>query len=208
MSFILDALKKSEQERRRREVPDIHTEHAPVPARRSGISYWPFVIGFALLLNAGLLLWWLRPWQPPAIAEEEAPVFVAEELAPEPVPITVLPLPEAEPALKEPPPLPPAVQPVPERVEPAPVREVVASAPMAASPPPRLGELPPSLRAELPELAITLHFFTDEPASRMVRINGQNLREGQQLNPNLALQGITPEGVVLNLRGQLFSVPR
>jgi general secretion pathway protein B len=206
MSFILDALKKSEQERRRREVPDLHTEHAPVAARRSKVPYWSLVIGVALLLNAGLLLWWLRPWQPPVTVDVEVPqAFVAEPPSPTPAPApaAVLPLVAPEPILPEVPPPAPAVPSAP-----APVREVPAAVPTATASAPDLKDLPPAQRGELPEIDITLHFFTDQPASRMVRINGRNLREGQQVSPSLTLQRITPEGVVLNFRGQLFSVDR
>jgi general secretion pathway protein B len=208
MSFILDALKKSEQERRRREVPDLHTEHAPILARRPRIP-WSLVIGLALLLNAGLLLWWLRPWQPPVAAVDATPAaaVVAEEPAPAAAPTVPLPVVEPEMTLQETPPLPPAVPVVPARPEPAPGREMVATT-LAASPPPDVNDLPRSIRAELPAIEITLHFFTDAPNSRMVRINGRNLREGQQVNPNLTLQEITPEGVVLDFRGQLFSAGR
>jgi general secretion pathway protein B len=206
MSFILDALKKSEQERRRREVPDLHSEHTPMPARRRGIP-WPLVIGLALLLNAGLLLWWLRPWQPPVVAVDAVPAaIVAEEPASAAAPPAVLPVVEPEMTLQETPPLPPAVPAAPARIEPTPDRERVTTT--TASPPPDLNDLPRSIRAELPAIEITLHFFTDAPHSRMVRINGRNLREGQQVNPNLTLQEITPEGVVLNFRGQLFSAGR
>jgi general secretion pathway protein B len=211
MSFILDALKKSEQERRRREVPDLHTEHAPIPAGRSRIPLWALLVGLALLLNAGLLLWWLRPWQPSVTVDVEGPqlsVVEPSSPAPAPAPVTALPLVAPEPTLPEAPPSPPAVPSAPAPVAPAPVREVPASAPKKSATIPDLQDLPAALRAELPTIDITLHFFTEPPAARMVRINGRNLREGQQVSPALALEEITSEGVVLNFRGQLFSLGR
>jgi general secretion pathway protein B len=80
MSYILDALKKSEQERQRGAVPNLHTVQAPVTGVREHRSRWPLVVALALLLNAGLLVWWLYPWQPtssksvtqPGIAQQPA----------------------------------------------------------------------------------------------------------------------------------------
>jgi general secretion pathway protein B len=64
MSYILDALKKSEQERQRGAVPNLHTVQAPVTGMRENRSRWPLVLALALLLNGSLLVWWLYPWQP------------------------------------------------------------------------------------------------------------------------------------------------
>lgn len=73
MSFILDALKKLDKKHPRGSVPDLQTVHKPMPEgpkKRSAL--WPYLILFALLLNAGLLLVWLLPWQlisPNAVTE-------------------------------------------------------------------------------------------------------------------------------------------
>ncbi len=64
MSFILDALKKLDKKRPRGSVPDLLTVHEPMPGEPKKRSVlWPYLILLALLLNAGLLLVWLRPWQ-------------------------------------------------------------------------------------------------------------------------------------------------
>jgi general secretion pathway protein B len=63
MSYILDALKKSEQERQRGAVPGLHTVQASATGGPGHRSRWPLVLALALLLNAGLLVWWLTPWQ-------------------------------------------------------------------------------------------------------------------------------------------------
>jgi general secretion pathway protein B len=64
MSYILDALKKSDQERQRGAVPNLHTVQMPVARESRRRSRWSSLLVLALLLNAGLLVWWLRPWQP------------------------------------------------------------------------------------------------------------------------------------------------
>ena len=63
MSFILEALKKSEKSRKNNGVPTIQTNHqppAPQPARR---PIWPLLLGAVLLLNALMLLWLFAPWK-------------------------------------------------------------------------------------------------------------------------------------------------
>jgi general secretion pathway protein B len=58
MSFILDALKKSEAERRQGEVPRLQNEpFSAAPRRRRPI--WPFLLVLALLLNGVVFGWWL-----------------------------------------------------------------------------------------------------------------------------------------------------
>jgi hypothetical protein len=63
MSYILDALKKSEEERQRGEIPGLQTVQTNPASKPQRKSYWPYVLMTALLLNAGIVLWWLRPWQ-------------------------------------------------------------------------------------------------------------------------------------------------
>lgn len=61
MSLILEALRKSEAERRRGQAPDLYgaTPLAPSP-RREGFGQWPIVAGGLLVLLALALLFWPR----------------------------------------------------------------------------------------------------------------------------------------------------
>lgn len=68
MSFILDALKKSEAERRQGEVPRLQNEPFSPPPRRRPL--WPLLLALALLLNGGVFAWWL-------LARDEAPATAA-----------------------------------------------------------------------------------------------------------------------------------
>jgi general secretion pathway protein B len=68
MSFILDALKKSEAERRQGEVPRLQNEPFSPPPRRRPL--WPLLLALALLLNGGVFAWWL-------LARNEAPATAA-----------------------------------------------------------------------------------------------------------------------------------
>jgi len=72
VSYILDALKKSEQERPRGSVPDLQTVQN-VPATPKRRSWWPLLILTALLLNSLILVFWWHPWQekPQQVARQQ-----------------------------------------------------------------------------------------------------------------------------------------
>src|SRR3990170_4430573 len=59
MSYILDALKKSEKERQRGAVPDLMTPESGIAEETKKRPLWPYLIAGALILNAGLFAWWL-----------------------------------------------------------------------------------------------------------------------------------------------------
>ncbi len=92
MSLILEALKKSEAERRLGRAPDLLS---PVPREAAGRPTWlgGFALGLGLaLVTIGLAAWWLAGRTPdavpaapaPVVAETGAPV-VAPQAAPPPV---------------------------------------------------------------------------------------------------------------------------
>lgn len=75
MSYILEALKKSDQERNRGTTPGLQTVQAtPAPASRKR-PWWMYLLIFALLLNAGVILYWLQPW---STGESDLPATPAQ----------------------------------------------------------------------------------------------------------------------------------
>lgn len=83
MSYILDALRKSEQERQRGTTPGLATTHAPPRARKSGRAVWPWLLAAALLTNAGVLVWWLEPWKGKAPTGSVADLRTATPVPPD-----------------------------------------------------------------------------------------------------------------------------
>jgi len=72
MSFILDALKKSEAERRQGEVPRLQNEPPSPPPRRRHV--WPFLLILALLLNGAVFGWWILSREEPKVNVAAVPL--------------------------------------------------------------------------------------------------------------------------------------
>ena len=67
-------------------------------------------------------------------------------------------------------------------------------------------ELPPSLRQKLPDFSFSVFLYSDEPASRTVRVNGVMMKEGQYVAPGLKLEEIIPDGVIFSYMNYRFRV--
>ncbi|MEN8763372.1 MAG: hypothetical protein ABF290_13150, partial [Thiogranum sp.] len=72
MSYILEALKKSEQQREIGRVPGITSVHEN--AAKSVAGKWLWLIAAILLLNAGLLVFLLWPNSESGLASDPVPV--------------------------------------------------------------------------------------------------------------------------------------
>lgn len=85
MSFILDALKKSESERQRQTGPALF-EVKMAPPRMGGLPWWVIVVAALLFLNFVVVAWvlWRRPDAPPSVPvpSEAAAVPSAGNVAP------------------------------------------------------------------------------------------------------------------------------
>ena len=82
--------------------------------------------------------------------------------------------------------------------------------PAAAATPlrlPQLAELPEALRREIGPLSPGGSIHAEQPAARMVILNGQVFREGDALAADLRVEQIRPRSVVFSLRGQRFEQP-
>jgi hypothetical protein len=56
-------------------------------------------------------------------------------------------------------------------------------------------------------LHLDLHVYYDDPARRLVFINGSKYREGEELEDGLRVDEIVPEGVVLDNGRVQFLLP-
>ena len=67
-----------------------------------------------------------------------------------------------------------------------------------------MGELPLSIRHELPSMQISVHLYSTNPKNSFVNINNQMLQEGEALAPGIRLEQITPDGMILSYKGYRF----
>lgn len=248
MSYILDALKKSEKERQRGTVPDILTAQDALAQGPKKRPLWPYLLIVALLLNAGVLILWLGPWhskKPNVVADGQQHKSNTTESMHE---VSDVRLPVASPSSG---PSKTAVQGAREVIQqdqitqakadlqkdvpgiPTPMadkkgsREVSLSVPeqppvvshVPSGPKPgndivaavenkvyNLKDLPLSIQQSLPAFIISVAVYSNDPTSRMVKINGQLMREGQYLTAGLKLEEITPEGVIFSYQNYRFRV--
>ena len=230
MSYILDALKKSEQDRKQGEVPGLNSfQGQPRPPRSTSRIILYILIG-ALFLNALVLGIWVVSRDPdPPQATADISENVANEAAEEPaVQSTGSPdssdiVPES--ASSE-------AETIATPSEPAAEREIsdleleadqqAVDTDEAAdlSLDPDTGEeeeatstklvkyssLPPNIRSDMEDINISAHYYANDPQARMASINGRIMRQGQSVKNGLVLEEITRKGVVFSFRKYLFSM--
>ena len=219
MSLILEALRKSEAERRRGLAPDVAMELPPVPAARTrAIPAWTWPALAVAVFAVAAAGWWMlrgdRASEPsadvvPAADTSEAdavpapPVVVRRQApaAPPPaIPIasTPTPLPAGAPM---PPASDPPAAPLPVATTPAPPRPAPAPAPasMAAG-------VPDLDATGLPPVKLTMHMWDESPARRFVILDGQRMAEGDR-SGGLSVVEIRRDGVVVERDGQRARVP-
>jgi general secretion pathway protein B len=235
MSFILEALKKSDKKRQDGAVPNLKTVHAQAEGSRGRRRPWVLLLALALLGNAVLLIWLFYSWQQPqpqalALAKPQSQLEATVPAAP------ARPAPAAEKQVARPSrdeaeellastrsrratKVATAISQQQETVVAAaePRAAVTSSQSEPARPAQvvptaeriyRLAELPLAVRGKIPELHMSLHAYSrTSPAASLVRINDQILREGMQLD-KLLLDKITAEGAVLRIEGYRFLLPR
>ncbi len=72
---------------------------------------------------------------------------------------------------------------------------------------PPLAVKDPAFQQLVPPLNFNAHSFASDPAKRLIKVNGQELREGEWINDDLQVLAIMPDKVILQLQGEMFSLP-
>lgn len=219
MSFILDALRKSETERQQSTTPGLADTRYQT-ARRRGRPWVPLLV-IVLVANALLLLIVLLNRSTDA---DSTTVAVNIDTPDEPEPARNAPnlaTLATEPDMRRP--LVEEASAAATAESAVPPVDTADEAPAAAAPqnvstdPPAAERQPrlPSLEqlklaglVSLPALHLDIHVFSDEPSQRFVFVNMAKYREGEQLKEGPRVDEINEAGVVLTHQGNQFLLTR
>ena len=227
MSYILDALKKSEQERGHGNIPDVQTVHS------SGLNYrsekkivWPYILIAAVILNLTAITYFILGKENPVAGQATVPAEIT------PVRTTEQPASDTKPELittktKE--------QTADTAISNSSMVAVsIAAGSKATDKPARVPvvtaektqipaetqietpteiqtvivdfyELPESITQQLPIIDITAHVYSSNPLQRSIVINNNFMEEGEYVLDGLILYEITPDGAIFSFQGTVFS---
>ena len=229
MSFILDALKKSESERQRQAGPALLEMRIAPPAR--ALPAWAMVVGALLIVSVAVLAWMalrpagqraagapqrvtevatgpvapLAPATPAAAATSSAVATANTNANTAAAANAVNAATAADPAA--------AANPADAGdtpANPADTAPAVAPVPDASAPAGARGNLQnyAAVGGAVPELRLDLHVYAPNPADRYAFINMRKVREGDITPEGVQVRQITREGVVLEYHGAEFLLGR
>lgn len=191
MSLILDALKKSEQQRQREKAPSLQSIHQSVSvAPKKTFQPWWLLAAFVVVCNFAFFGYWF--WQ-----QQHQQITPASAQAPK-KPVDAQPIPQSDPQVEV-------------KQSEATAQDIQAEftkiSPRGAAPQTSLAdtsqrveeisELPDSVRNNLPAMTFSFHVYSENPEQRTIIINDRRVREGEEVSPGLRLQAITQDGVIL-----------
>ena len=259
MSYILDALRKSEEERRQGTRPDFLSIQDAIGEESKKRSLMPYLLIISLLINAAVLIWWFNPWQsekseqtppystakqqseskqalPPSQQTTNASGLRTEiegDTSPSDKGIMTskkkgrpksaanrqqLPMnastdlenrasnPRAEIGVKSFHDIAPVIRQQTrtiQQVPSGPKRTINKVAP-GENTLYGIEDLPSSVQRSLPPITISVSLYSNEPDSRMAKINGAMIREGEYLTTGLRVEEITPDGVIFSYQNYRF----
>jgi len=194
MSFILDALKKSETDRQQQ----TGSEFASVPSSSGNPNSlkWLWILGALLLVNAVVLFGVLIRDDAPA---QDVTITTPQNSDEETVAQPTFEEQVAAAKLNQPPPAS-----ISQAEPPAPSSAPSSSGARILT----INEVRLNGTVQLTDLHLDIHVYSDVPAERFVFINMSKLREGSQLDEGPTVTEITLDGVILEHQGTTFLLPR
>ena len=184
MSYILDALNKSEQERERKQTPGLKSLQGEPSTNRFQFRHFLYLLALLAIFNSIVVFFYfgnhsqsevgIRPHEKTPLAGS----LVTANKAKEEMHLNSL--------------SPPTYQ---SADFPA---QVTSDKTVAVN------NLPNRVVRQLPDIQITAHIFASDTALRMVNINGVSTREGDFVSNDLMLVEITESGVVMDFEGHVY----
>lgn len=205
MSFILDALKKSETERQQQSSAEF--SNVPASSGNPNPARWLWLLGILLLVNFAVLIGILfkptatedavrmdKETSQPGVADNdfEDQVAVAIENRP-PQPATSAPQTVGQETVST--------------ANPSP-RRTTGNNRVSVAEIPTIDELLQEGTLQIAQLHLDIHVFSEVPAERFVFINMTKHREGSKTPEGPVVREIRPDGVILEYQGRVFLLPR
>lgn len=213
MSYILDALKKSEQERGHGSAPSVQTLHS------SGLNYdtskthlWPYILLAAIVINLAALLYFIvakndvgtLTQQHQGIAEiqtvesgtvqtltnKRVATITRDKDSEDAIVYKPVSMPDTNQAI---------IQKTPQATE---IKTVQFQQTRGAVL--EKDELPFEMQQHIPIMEFSAHVYSSNPIQRSIVINGRLMEEGDRFASDLFLSEITPDGAIFDFQGQLF----
>ncbi|MFZ2403494.1 MAG: general secretion pathway protein GspB [Methylobacter sp.] len=236
MSFILNALRKSEQERQTRQ-PENVTDRILLPQPPQNRSNTAKFIAFLFIVNILIItgfIWFIRKdllSTPGTTAQAVSPPLPAQEtkLEPKPAPkakagtISIAELIEGEKPEPAPSPVPtkkPAPEPIKQPVmvskplqpiQSMPAVKIQSDAPVTIPEKediPFLNDLPFEFRQTLPKFTVNVFVYSRQPEERFVMIDMVKYKAGQQIKDAMVLKEILPDSLVVVYQNKVFKIKR
>lgn len=230
MSYILDALKKSEQERKRGDVPDIKSIHSKDSPRDSVSkrSWWPLLIGISILLPVAAMVVVLLTGndgspdvavatsRAAAKSEPNDRTTAADSSESKSSHLTTSQKPEttivagehSNPEVSS-----QRYKPQPKVVFSETILDGGKTGDDVADTPSQINdvaipvtEVPESIRRQIPSISFAGHVYSSVSNRRSVMINGKKMREGDAVTAELVLKEITPTGAEFTFQGYRFKL--
>jgi general secretion pathway protein B len=221
VSLILDALRKADAERERGSVPSLHSQ--PVVSPSVGTLSRPKVRPNWLWITVGVGLGLVAAatW---VMTGRNAPVSSAVTTNAAPAQPSMLEATPARPPVVSAPPPTAAATDAQAIAEPAPWRQpseskvprtdakgdvqvrTLGNVPPGEAPVYSREQLPPDIRAALPQLAIGGSVYSPDPRARSLIVNSRLYRERDRLTEELSLEEIKLRAATFNFRGYRFEV--
>lgn len=207
MSFILDALKKSEAERVRQDTPGF--SDVPGSSKEKSASHWIWIIVVLIGINLTVLV--VMFINPDNAQEANTAIPIAEAPAesnslPENVAeakrsqTVVLERGSGSAAT--------ASADVVEQDAPPPITADYHSIPKVSESVATFNDLRAQGMLTLPDMHLDIHVYSREPEDRFVFVNMSKYKENAVLDEGPVVREITPDGVILDYLGTGFLLPR
>ncbi len=206
VSYILDALKKSEQERSQSQLAASAADASGSVADRRG-GAWKILAAAAVMgVSAAVIIWVMTPGhRPVGLKAPDEPSPPSTRTAVQGAAVGDLAEQVATPVVRK------AISRAPS-ADPATAVQTQPALPMAAQqdrePVKFLRAMAPEFQRRLPRLVVNIHVYSPDESERILYINNRQYTPGDRIGDGVVVEEIVRDGAVLSYQGMRFKLPR